>query len=69
MPINPTGDQCRAILQLLKGRTRITPFTALQECGCMRLSERIRELEALGWSIRREWVKIGKKKVMGYSLK
>jgi hypothetical protein len=41
---------------LMRGRT-ITPVEALEIAGCFRLSERIRELERLGWNIKRGWVK------------
>ena len=52
---------------MIRGET-ITPYTALQIAGTLRLSERVRELEAEGVQIIHEWQKVGNKKVMGYRL-
>jgi hypothetical protein len=69
-PVEPTSSQCYKILWWLSSKGQITPIDALESCGCFRLSERIRELEALGWDIRHEWVKLPSgKRVMGYKLK
>ena len=56
------------ILEALQRGETLTPYTGLQVAGSLRLSERIRELEKDGVSIIHEWVKVGKKKVMGYKL-
>ena len=47
----------------------ITPIEALEHCGTMRLSERIRELERMGYTIRHEWKRLPSgKRVMSYIL-
>ncbi len=52
---------------LLAGQT-ITPYSALQIAGTLRLSERARELEKQGVPLIHEWQQVGEKRVMGYRL-
>ena len=56
------------LLQALSRGETITPLTALQIAGTLRLSERIRELQAEGVSILHEPLRVGKKRVMSYRL-
>lgn len=58
----------QAILKYLKNHKRITPWTAMHSLGCMRLSERIREIEADGVKIIRAWVSKDGKRCMSYAL-
>lgn len=64
------GTQNYYILEWLIGSgSAITPLKALEHCGCFRLSQRIIELEALGWKIIRARVKTsGGATVMSYKL-
>ena len=59
--MNPlqANSQCSNILRHLKRGYVITPLTAYKRFGCLRLSERIRELEARGYVIGRKRVKVG----------
>ena len=58
-----------AVFQYLQTGATITPLNALELCGTLRLSERIRELEADGVPIDHEWQQVGPKtRVMGYKL-
>ena len=57
----------RVLEHLLTGAS-ITPMEALHIAGSLRLSERIRELEAEGVSISHTMVKVGNKRVMSYRL-
>ncbi len=52
---------------LMAGQT-LTPLTALQVAGTLRLSERIRELKAEGVPIDKERIQVGEKHVMSYRL-
>jgi hypothetical protein len=61
------ASQKSLILQHLKEHGKITPITALNLCGCFRLSERIREIEKEGYSIFHD-INIGKKKFSVYTL-
>lgn len=61
-------SQKQAILKYLKNHKRITPWTAMHSLGCMRLSERIRELEAQGVRFVRQRVSKDGKCCMSYSL-
>lgn len=69
-PIYPKQNtQNWEILGYLHEAGQLTPLGALFLCGCFRLSERIRELEALGWKIKHDRVKLKNgKHVMSYSL-
>jgi hypothetical protein len=61
-------SQKQQIRKFLDTGRQITPARAYSLCGSLRLSERIRELKADGYPIKKEWVKVGKNKmVMGYS--
>ena len=68
MPQEPTSDQCRRVLDYMRDFGQITPLDALRAIGCMRLSQRIIELEELGWSIQHDWVRDGLKRYMSYRL-
>ncbi len=57
----------KVLNHLLTGAS-ITPLEALQIAGSLRLSERIRELEADGVSITHTMVKVGEKRVCSYKL-
>lgn len=46
--------QNEMIIKHLCDHKSITPWEAMREYGCMRLSERIREIERSGFSIRHE---------------
>ena len=46
----------------------LTPYSALQIAGTLRLSERIRELVKDGVPIDKEWVKTETARVMGYRM-
>ena len=46
----------------------ITTREAMLNLGIYRVSERIREIERLGWVLKHEPVKIGKARVMRYTL-
>lgn len=61
-------SQTKLILAFLKQGKTITPFVALQQFHCMRLSERIRELEAEGVQIERKWVTEIDARYMSYTL-
>ena len=61
-------SQKLVILDYLKTGKGITPLQALNLCGSLRLSERIRDLEADGYSIRHVPYLTGKKRVMSYFL-
>ena len=57
----------RLMAALMQGAV-LTPLTALTIAGTLRLSERIRELEAQGVPINHERVQVGSKHVMSYKL-
>jgi len=61
-------SQKDAVLQHLLTGASITPLEALRICGSLRLSERIRELEAEGVQIMHTMVKAGEKRVCSYKL-
>lgn len=61
-------SQLDLLMQALQAGRTLTPLSALITAQTLRLSERIRELEAQGVPIVREWQKVGKKRVMGYRL-
>ena len=61
-------SQKEAILDHLMTGASITPLEALKIAGSLRLSERIRELEADGVSIAHTMVKVGRKWVCSYKL-
>lgn len=60
--------QNAAILAHLQTGASITPLEALSLCGCLRLSERVREIEAQGVPIAHIPLTVGKKRVMSYRL-
>ena len=61
-------SQADSILQYLAQGNTITPLEALAMFGTLRLSERCREIEALGVPIIHTPVQVGKKRVMSYKL-
>ena len=61
-------SQTESILEHLRTGASITPLEALRLCGCLRLSERVRELEAQGVAIAHHWQGVGRKRVMSYRL-
>ena len=58
---------CKRIFDHLLRGGSISTLEAMQNFGCCRLSERIREIEATGIQIDRERVRIGKKHYTRYS--
>lgn len=62
-------SQKSQIISYLKTNKRITPWTAMSALRVLRLSERIRELEAEGVKIHRQWLEKDGKRCMSYSLK
>ena len=56
------------ILGMLQRGEEVTPYSALQVASTLRLSERIRELEAEGYDIIHQRVKRGSAWVAKYSL-
>ena len=56
------------ILGMLMRGEEVTPYSALQVAGTLRLSERIRELEAEGYEIVHQRVKRGSAWVCRYQL-
>ena len=61
-------SQKNRILEYLLTGASITPLLALQVAQCLRLSERIRELESDGVSIAHIWHHENGKHVMSYRL-
>mgnify|MGYP003394471817 FL=1 len=61
-------SQCDKIMEYLLMGHSITPLEALSVAGSLRLSERIRELEAEGVPITHTMVQVGKKRVCSYRL-
>jgi hypothetical protein len=64
-------SQTETVLSLLRAGHTLTPLTALQMVGTLRLSERIRECERVIGSNERILhipVKVGGKRVMSYQL-
>lgn len=57
----------RLMEALLAGQT-LTPYSALQIAGTLRLSERVRELVRDGVPIEKERVQVGGANVMSYRL-
>lgn len=64
----PTAPKTYAVLLALKKGHRLTPLNALRHCGLMSLSQRIGDLIALGWPIKKRWKKTEDARVMEYSL-
>lgn len=63
-------SQCSMILADLQRGNGITSLVAVHKYGCLRLSERIRELERRGVVISRKWIVTPKthKRVVEYRL-
>lgn len=64
-------SQTHQLLTYLRDGYSVTPLTALQLIGSLRLSERVREAEQMLGSnerIERTPVKVGQKRVMEYRL-
>lgn len=67
--MNERKSQKRKILNLLEARAEVTPLSALEFAGCLRLSERIRELKADGYKIDTDMVRLKNgKRVASYKL-
>lgn len=64
----PTS-QAEAILKALQRGEKLTPLDCLNRFGSLRASCRIKDLRNLGYDIKTEIVKVGKKRVALYSLK
>ena len=62
------SSQCDKLMEALMRGEVLTPLTALQIAGTLRLSERIRELQAQSVPIIHERVQVGSKHVMSYRL-
>ena len=62
------SPQCEAIYNHLKRGNSITTLQAMKDFGCCRLSERIRELQYAGIRIDHTPIKVGKKRVVAYTL-
>ena len=62
--------QWQSIYRELKKGRKVTPYSALKLCGCLRLSERIREAERyMGVVVKRDWKRVNKRTmVRQYSL-
>ena len=62
--------QWQSIYRELKKGKKITPYSALKLCGCLRLSERIRDIELYTGEIAKKgWKRINKRtRVMEYYL-
>lgn len=56
------------LMEALLAGAVLTPLTALQIAGTLRLSERCRELQARGVPIVKERVQVGEAHVMSYKL-
>ncbi len=63
-----TDSQRIRILRFMMKGFIITPLNAFTEFGSLRLSERIREIEAEGWPVERKRVNVRGKRVMSYYL-
>jgi hypothetical protein len=63
-----TMTQKAALHKYLKTHKRITVWTAMADLRVLRLSERVRELEADGVKIKRQWLAKDARRVMAYSL-
>lgn len=61
-------NQKEAVLKYLTTHKQITQWTAAFDLRCLRLSERIRELERDGHKILRRRISKDGKRIMAYSL-
>lgn len=62
-------SQKEMILSALQAGKVITPLSALEDFGCLALSQRMQEISLAGWPIKREWVTTSTgKRVMSYYL-
>jgi hypothetical protein len=61
-------SQCQAILKFLQTGRSVTPLTALDKFGTMRLAARILELKQRGHSIVAHKIKVGRKCYAAYLL-
>jgi Helix-turn-helix domain len=62
------GTVAYEILMALKQGQKLTPLVALQQFGCLSLSQRIGELKRKGWPIISEMVEVGVKRVAQYRM-
>ena len=64
------GTQCDKVLRMLQAGGHVTPLSALKSAGSLRLSQRIIELEKMGWEIEHIPYKFKSgRRVMSYRLK
>jgi hypothetical protein len=61
-------SQCSALLRYLETGRSITPLSALDKFGTMRLAARIRELRERGEKIHTNIISVGRKKIAAYWL-
>ena len=63
-------SQWKSIYREMKKGRKITPYSAIKLCGCLRLSERIREAERyMQVSVKRDWKRVNKRTMVRvYSL-
>ena len=67
--MNETKSQNEIILEMLKANEMVTPYTALAKAKSLRLSERIREIRALGYNVTARMIKLDNgKRVAEYFL-
>jgi hypothetical protein len=59
-------SQCLEISRYLSQGKSVTSLVAVKLFGCLRLSERIRELRKKRWPIKSEWIQVGTKHVKRY---
>lgn len=59
-----TKTQEAQILNHLQSGRSITPLEALTKFECMSLAQRIYDLKAAGYNVKREMVKLGKRKAV-----
>ena len=62
-------SQNSLILEYMKHYGSITPWEAIEHCGCLRLSARIADLKAKGYNIGSVNVKHGKRHYSRYFLR
>lgn len=53
-----TDSQNRAILAYLRSGHRLTQLQAIEMFGCMRLPSRIHDIEKLGITVNRQFIKL-----------
>lgn len=64
----PTAPKSLAVLRALHRGDKLTVRDALLRFGCYALSQRIGDLIALGWPIKKRWKETADSRVREYSL-